>query len=753
MYIAKRTNQAGVQYLYIQTPLVVDNKSSIITVERLGRLDKYLAEHGDDALDVLQRRIDNGEFDHLLPKVFSRDIYQERVKKVHSIPEAYDALSKTSTFIPDLNYGCFYINHIFDTELNLSARLSTWRAKEHKFSHLPVAPAFRFMVTRRLLEPKSKLADCKRKNNILGSSYEDLKLHQIFRTLDFAAQIKDKMFKYLHGKLKPHTDMTMVLYDATNFYYESPFTDSEYLNIRTVRHLRKLGLAQDNNYIDFDAPSVKAAIDEFLANYHVGEEGLAERGLNKQKRTDLPQVLVTLLCDRNGMPVDFEVYQGNTSEYSTLKTAIDKLASTYNITGKQLVAAGRGLNSRENILAIKNDGPDVLMSQKISSLSLECMDVNLSDYCSEDDEDAQNDLRPRLKGLDVLSTAEAVAAADDWDKVVSIHDGHSYKIIHKEKIIPYDLIEEVPLASVNDKSLIIEGSVRIKRNKAKTEVCKVLIKTNLVITWSKSRHDVDMAALSRQICKASAFIESKSSLDNNAGFKQLINVRVLDKNGNLVATTPSLAKKQDGNKIVLDLKRDLIKRRRLMSGLYAYVCSDLEMDASEICRQYKNLCHVEESFRLLKNQLALRPAFVKTPSRIKGHVAMCLVALIILRRMHQMSKESGINLSFDEIIEALNQCTVIPAVDTGSDTIHFVRTGRIITDDDYIYGKDLAMLLAKSMGFETIIGKVNKTVLGRKLKTKFFDVDRMLGKNYIERLRAFQPEPVVPEGGEEAAPC
>lgn len=744
MYIAKRKNQYGVEYLYIQTPLVVDNKNSIITVERLGRLDKYLAEHGENALEILQRRVDSGEFDHLLPKVFSRDIYQERVQKVHGIPEAYDALSKTRTFTPFLNYGCFYINHIFDTELNLSVRLSNWKAQLHKNSHLPVALAFRFMVTRRLMEPKSKLADSKRRYNFLGSSYDNVELHQIYRTLDFAAEIKDKMFKYLNGKLKPHTDMTMVLYDATNFYYESPFTDSEYLNIRLVRHLRSLGLAQDNNYIDFDAPDVKAAVDDFLASCRVGEEELAERGPNKQKRTDLPQVMVTLLCDRNGMPVDFELYKGNTSEYSTLKTTIDKFAATYHISGKQLVAADRGLNSRENILAIKNDGFDVLMSQKISSLCPESMDVNLSDYRSEEDEDDPNDLRPQLKGLDVLSAAEAVAAADAWDKVISIHDGHSYKIVHKEKVIHYDLIEEVPLSCVNDKSLIIEGSIRIKRNKAKTQVCKVLIKTNLVITWSKSRHDVDMAALSRQISKASAFIASKSSLDNNTGFKQFINVCVSDKNGNLVATSPSEAKKQNGNKIRLELKRDLIKRRRLMSGLYAYICSDLQMDASEICKQYKNLCHVEESFRLLKKQLALRPAYVKTPSRIKGHVAMCLVALIILRRMHHMSKEKGINLSFDEIIEALDQCNVIPVANSGSDTIHFVRSGLIIKDDEYIHGKDLPLLLAESMGFEDIIGQVNKTVLGRKLKTKFSDVDKMLGENYIERLKAFQPPPIVP---------
>ena len=49
MYVAIRTGQGG-KYLYVQTSVFVNGKSSVITVLKLGRLDKYIEENGENAV-------------------------------------------------------------------------------------------------------------------------------------------------------------------------------------------------------------------------------------------------------------------------------------------------------------------------------------------------------------------------------------------------------------------------------------------------------------------------------------------------------------------------------------------------------------------------------------------------------------------------------------------------------------------------------------------------------------------------------
>lgn len=70
------------------------------------------------------------------------------------------------------------------------------------------------------------------------------------------------------------------------------------------------------------------------------------RGPSKEHRSDLPLVSIALVIDKNGFPMDFEVFKGNSSEYRTMESTIRKLKDKYNI-GHAIVVADRGLNSAE----------------------------------------------------------------------------------------------------------------------------------------------------------------------------------------------------------------------------------------------------------------------------------------------------------------------------------------------------------------------------------------------------------------------
>lgn len=118
--------------MYLQSSVLKDGRRKSVTLLRLDRLDEYLKEHGEQALDDLQQRIDCGEFEHLLAKA------QSKADAGHKpFPEACDALLKTAFFIAPLNYGHLYLNAVFKEEVNLQACLSVWR---HRYCPGPSCP-------------------------------------------------------------------------------------------------------------------------------------------------------------------------------------------------------------------------------------------------------------------------------------------------------------------------------------------------------------------------------------------------------------------------------------------------------------------------------------------------------------------------------------------------------------------------------------------------------------------------------------
>jgi transposase len=70
---------------------------------------------------------------------------------------------------------------------------------------------------------------------------------------------------------------------------------------------------------------------------------------------------------------------------------------------------------------------------------------------------------------------------------------------------------------------------------------------------------------------------------------------------------------------------------RLLSGRYVITTSLDEKTAStaQVVGHYKALQSVERRFRVLKDFLALRPVFHYTEKRVRGHVAICVLAAVL----------------------------------------------------------------------------------------------------------------------------
>ena len=91
--------------------------------------------------------------------------------------------------------------------------------------------------------------------------------------------------------------------------------------------------------------------------------------------------------------------------------------------------------------------------------------------------------------------------------------------------------------------------------------------------------------------------------------------------------------------------RLLIDRRKVaaeerLDGKYLLSCSDPDLSAEDIALGYKNLREAERSFRDLKTTLELRPVFHRLEHRIRAHVVVCWLALLLIRIAERKSGQS-----------------------------------------------------------------------------------------------------------------
>ena len=71
--------------------------------------------------------------------------------------------------------------------------------------------------------------------------------------------------------------------------------------------------------------------------------------------------------------------------------------------------------------------------------------------------------------------------------------------------------------------------------------------------------------------------------------------------------------------------------RAKLDGKYLLPCTGDSLPAADAARLLKGLLDVERGFRDLKSVLEVRPVYDRKQDRIKAHVTLCLLALVLIR--------------------------------------------------------------------------------------------------------------------------
>ncbi len=74
---------------------------------------------------------------------------------------------------------------------------------------------------------------------------------------------------------------------------------------------------------------------------------------------------------------------------------------------------------------------------------------------------------------------------------------------------------------------------------------------------------------------------------------------------------------------------------------------------------YKELTDVESEFRQLKDVLAMRPIYHQIEPRVKAHIFVAALALLVQRLLGRHLKEAGVDLSPARAMEALSTVRLV----------------------------------------------------------------------------------------------
>lgn len=136
----------------------------------------------------------------------------------------------------------------------------------------------------------------------------------------------------------------------------------------------------------------------------------------------------------------------------------------------------------------------------------------------------------------------------------------------------------------------------------------------MICSFSKDRYKKDKREMEKQIEKAEKLVARNES-GSRAKFVRKAKSRSVE------------------------INKELITKTNLLLGIKGYCTNITEgvLSNTDVIKCYHELWHVEQAFRMSKDDLASRPIFHRKEDAIKAHVLVCFVALMLAKYLEMVS--------------------------------------------------------------------------------------------------------------------
>ena len=229
----------------------------------------------------------------------------------------------------------------------------------------------------------------------------------------------------------------------------------------------------------------------------------------------------------------------------------------------------------------------------------------------------------RSKSLDLLDQNQYITAAYRWDK--------PYRSILMETdfsdgYLMDDLTIKKVAISVDD----------VMRDDSTEEQRKLAEKRRYIAVYNRKREELDLQDLNDKIDTVKKKI---SDITDQKELKKSL--------GKL----KSLVKFTENNTALNEKRIEILKK---LAGRFLIV-TNTDLNEDEVVSAYKEQWQIERSFRTIRSFLEIRPVYHRKSDRIKAHVFVCVLSLLLSRIMEKLTVRT-----IDSISSSLNYLDVVP---------------------------------------------------------------------------------------------
>ena len=318
--------------------------------------------------------------------------------------------------------------------------------------------------------------------------------------------------------------------------------------------------------------------------------GDKQKGPSKENRHDRI-IGQALLLDADLVPVAMQMFPGNESEKPYIRTLIEEMKNRYQISGKTVQVADKGLNCARNIYAaVKEANDGYIFSKSIHGRNLsgkekEWLTLENNQNVWTDYTDKDGNLLYRLK-----------SCVDTFPYHFKEPDPETGKVV-------------TTTFSVTEKRIVSYNPALAKKQKA--EIRKLADKASNYATYKEM---------------------TREELGDSVKYVKITNK---DENGNEI-------------KPIVEVNKEKLEEDLKYAGYNLMVTSELDMEPLQVYRTYHSLWKIEESFRITKSFLDARPVYVQKKETIYGDFLICYLSLFLLRVLEIKVFKNQIN-SYDLI--------------------------------------------------------------------------------------------------------
>ena len=381
------------------------------------------------------------------------------------------------------------------------------------------------MVCQRTIAPASKLEATRwAPREVVLPGVAELSDDGLYAAMDFLLECSERVQEAVFFSVATllNLEVDVIFFDTTSTYFE-------------------VGVDDDEAGVDEDHSEPAKAARPPLA-----EAGQRRLGHSKDRRPDLPQVVIGMAVTREGIPVRVWVWPGNTSDQTVIEQVKADLGGWK--LGRCVMVVDSGFSASENLRYMQRSGGHYIAGMKLRS-----------------------------------GTAEARLALKRQGRYHEVAGNLAVKQV-----------------------IVGDGAARQR----------------FVVARNPSEADRDQARREQTITRLEAELAKLEQVRGAAHEKAACKLRAHRSLGRYVRQTKT-------GRLMVD--RAKVRDEARLDGKYLITTSDDTLSAEDIALGYKNLLEAERGFRDLKGTILLRPVYHRKKDRIRAHVLICFLALVIIR--------------------------------------------------------------------------------------------------------------------------